>query len=129
MDLATWMNAHGKRDQEIADAVGVTRPYINRIKHGEVHPNLGVALAIYDFTGGQIDLRQLLPRGRRPEQVPTRLRGRPRLALVAAPKRGLFGPPLSTEQIEALIKGLTTSLASRPWWRRSRQPYLRGWTQ
>jgi DNA-binding XRE family transcriptional regulator len=78
MDLTTWMVRNDIVDQMLADAVGVTRPYINRIRNGEVHPNLGVALAIWEYTNRKIDLYQLLPRNRRPPLKLPALPGRPR---------------------------------------------------
>jgi transcriptional regulator with XRE-family HTH domain len=88
MDLTTWMAKNGKTDGEIADAVGCTRPYINRIRNGLVHPNLGLSLEIWNHTKRQIDLEQLLPRAMRPKlkqpALPANPRGRPRKP--AAPK-------------------------------------------
>jgi len=82
MTLADWMLKNDVRDQALADAVAVTRPYINRIRNGEVHPSLAMALAIWDFTGQTIDIRELLPKAMRPSTLaqrdaPVALRGRP----------------------------------------------------
>jgi transcriptional regulator with XRE-family HTH domain len=70
VDLETWMQNNKLVDQDVADKVGVTRPYVTRIRNGRVHPNLGVALAIWDMSDGEIDLRQLLPLHMRPKPKP-----------------------------------------------------------
>ena len=66
MDLETWMKKNGKGsisedDQTIADAVGVTRSYITKIRYGRVHPSLGTALNIWNYTNRDIALESLLP--------------------------------------------------------------------
>jgi DNA-binding XRE family transcriptional regulator len=84
MDLNSWMARHNVVDQTIAEAIGVTRPYINRVRNGGVHPSLGVALAIWDYTKREIDIEQLLPKHSRPKLTPPAVstpanpRGRPR---------------------------------------------------
>src|SRR5262245_28989573 len=82
MDLTTWMAKNNATDEQIALAVGCTRPYITRIRNGVVHPNLGTALDIWDYTKQEVDIRQLLPKYRRPAlkqpSLPARPRGRPR---------------------------------------------------
>ena len=81
MDLTTWMAKNDVVDQVLADAVGVTRPYINRIRNGEVHPKLDVSLKIWDYTKRKVALEQLLPKHLRPPlakpAAPARPRGRP----------------------------------------------------
>lgn len=67
MDLAAWMAERGFTDQSLANEVGVTRPYITRIRNGVVHPNLGTALSIWNFTDREIDLEYLLPIHARPK--------------------------------------------------------------
>lgn len=62
MDLATWMTTNGVVDVELSNAVGLARGYINRIRHGDVHPSLGTALKIVDACGGEVDIRTLLPK-------------------------------------------------------------------
>ena len=61
MDLENWMTEHNVFDQMLADEVGVTRPYVSRVRRGLVHPSLGVALKIWYFTGRAIKLESLLP--------------------------------------------------------------------
>ena len=84
MDLNSWMAQNNIVDQTLADAIGVTRPYINRIRNGGVHPNLGTALKIWEYTRREIDMRYLLPKHLRPKttlpsaQTPANPRGRPR---------------------------------------------------
>jgi transcriptional regulator with XRE-family HTH domain len=70
MDLAAWMAERGLTDQAVADEVGVTRPYITRIRNGVVHPNLGTALRIWDYVNREIDLEYLLPMHSRPKPKP-----------------------------------------------------------
>jgi predicted transcriptional regulator len=71
MDLATWMKTNGIVDQQLADHIKVTRSYVTRIRNGQVHPNLGTALAIWDYTRHEIDIRQLLPRAERATASPS----------------------------------------------------------
>ncbi len=82
MDLATWMIRNDVVDQQLADTIDKTRSYVNRVRNGDVHPSLGVALAIWDFTNREIPIEQLLPRAQRPKlkqrSLPSRPRGRPR---------------------------------------------------
>lgn len=66
LDLTTWMTEKQIIDQDLGDALGVTRSYVNRVRRGEVHPSLGFALSVHDYTGGEVELRQLLPRHMRP---------------------------------------------------------------
>ena len=61
MDLATWMDTNKVIDQDVADAVGVTRAYITRIRLRAVHPNLGNALRVWEFTRKEVDLESMLP--------------------------------------------------------------------
>ena len=70
MTLSEWMKANGKVDQEIGDALGVTRSYVTRIRAGDVHPSLGVGLALQEVTGGEVELVNLLPRHLRPQPQP-----------------------------------------------------------
>src|SRR5215510_6620794 len=91
MDLTTWMVANSVTDAKLAEAVGVTRPYINRIRKGSVHPSLGVALKIWKFAKRQIAIEQLLPIHERPKptqpQAAPPQRGRPRKQLVPRASR------------------------------------------
>lgn len=89
MTLAEWMIRNDVHDGIVADAVEVSRPYINRIRNGLVHPNLGTALKIREYTNRGIDIRELLPKGQRPSTIERQkeaeaLRGKSRKP--AAPK-------------------------------------------
>jgi transcriptional regulator with XRE-family HTH domain len=66
MDLTEWFRANGYTDQSAADAVGLTRSYVHRIRTGQVHPSLGVALALHNLTKSEVSLEMLLPRALRP---------------------------------------------------------------
>lgn len=66
MDLHTWMATHDVIEQTLADAVGIHRGYLNRIRSGHVNVSLATALAIQDVTGGKVDLETLLPRHLQP---------------------------------------------------------------
>ena len=68
MDLETWMKKRHLIDQEVADAVGLSRGYLNNVRRGAVHINLATALAIQDFTDGEVGLEELLPTRLRPWQ-------------------------------------------------------------
>ena len=61
MNLQTWMKTNKLVDQDVADKLGVTRPYVTRIRNRLVHPNLGVALKIQLISKGEVDLFTLLP--------------------------------------------------------------------
>lgn len=51
MDLAQWLDKNQDwTDQKLADAVGVSRPYITRIKLGERQPSLPVAARLAKAT-------------------------------------------------------------------------------
>jgi transcriptional regulator with XRE-family HTH domain len=74
--LESWMRDNGHNDASLADAVGVTRPYISRLRAGDVSPSLEQALKIFKFTKGKVPLEQLLPGHARPNFTrPVRIRG------------------------------------------------------
>lgn len=85
MDLVTWMTANNKSTQDIADKIGKTRPYVSRIRRGEVNPSLSVAMKIVRFTKGEVEIEHLLPRAERPKVKQPR--GRPRKTPDTAQKR------------------------------------------
>jgi hypothetical protein len=72
MDLTQWMAANGENDQSVADKVGLTRSYVHRVRHGQVHPSLGVGLSLHNATRGEVPLEMLLPRALRPKVKPLR---------------------------------------------------------
>jgi transcriptional regulator with XRE-family HTH domain len=43
MNLAQWMEANGYTDAKLADEVGVSRPFITRIRKGERAPSVKIA--------------------------------------------------------------------------------------
>jgi transcriptional regulator with XRE-family HTH domain len=59
--LNEWMEDAGATDAAAAEAVGLSRGYFSRVRKGVVHPSLDTALRIYDWTGGRIDLRSMVP--------------------------------------------------------------------
>lgn len=74
--LESWMKDNGHSDASLADRVGVTRPYISRLRAGDVSPSLEQALKIFKFTKGEVPLEQLLPGHARPHFTrPVRVRG------------------------------------------------------
>lgn len=81
MDLTTWMMKHDVHDDDVALAVGCTRPYLNRLRRGEIKPSLELALKVWDFTKREIEIEQLLHRTSRPKLPAGEIgkpRGRPR---------------------------------------------------
>lgn len=46
MTLSEWLEREGKSDAWLAAAVGVSRPFITRIRTGERQPSLPVALRL-----------------------------------------------------------------------------------
>jgi DNA-binding XRE family transcriptional regulator len=77
MDLATWMAINDLNDQTVADAVGVTRPYIHRVRKGDVNPTLATALKLWHYTKKQVELEQMLPSYLRPDITRPRPGARP----------------------------------------------------
>lgn len=66
MDLTTWMETKGVSDDQVSASIGYSRPYVSRVRNGLVNISLEAALKVWEFTGKEIDLYQLLPRGKRP---------------------------------------------------------------
>lgn len=52
--LAKWLEKNSKTQDELAEAIGVTQPYVSRLVSGERGPGLAVALAIEKFTRGAV---------------------------------------------------------------------------
>jgi DNA-binding XRE family transcriptional regulator len=77
MDLATWMAINDLNDQTVADAVGVTRPYVHRVRKGDVNPTLATALKLWHYTKKQVELEQMLPSYLRPPFMPQAPRAKP----------------------------------------------------
>jgi len=72
IDLTAWRDREGLVDDQIAAAVGCTRPYFNKVRNGMVTPNLTLAMAIWDFTRREVPIEQLLPRVHRPALTKTK---------------------------------------------------------
>jgi DNA-binding XRE family transcriptional regulator len=70
MDLATWQDKYGVSDETLALAVGVTRPYISRLRTGQVNPSLVTALKVWEYTRRKVDLTSLQPLHMRPDFTP-----------------------------------------------------------
>lgn len=76
LSLHDWMQANNIKDTDLANAIGCTRPYISRIRIGDVNISLLMALKIYAFTKQIVPLEQLLPAHARPDFIPLeRVRG------------------------------------------------------
>ena len=66
MNLTDWMKKYDVTDEKLAKFVGVSRPYISRVRAGNVNLSLEKALKIQAFTRQEVDLEQLLPVHARP---------------------------------------------------------------
>jgi len=51
MTLHDYMQAHGIRDAELAQKLGVSRPYVSRLRRGKRQPSLPVAAKLEELTG------------------------------------------------------------------------------
>lgn len=59
--LNAYMEEKRITDAVAAEAIGLSRGYFSRVRGGVVHPSLDTALRIYDWAGGKIDIRSLVP--------------------------------------------------------------------
>ncbi len=50
MHLSDYMKRKRLGDQEVADAIGVSRPTISRIRRGIVTPSFGTMTALFNFS-------------------------------------------------------------------------------
>lgn len=50
MTLDQWMAANGRTDTDLAQEVGVSRPFITRIRKGTRQPSLPVAVKLAQIT-------------------------------------------------------------------------------
>lgn len=48
------MRAKGLTDESVADAVGVSRPYLTRLRQGKRSPSLALALKIEAWSEGKV---------------------------------------------------------------------------
>ena len=53
-DLERFMRAKGLTDESVADAVGVSRPYVTRLRQGKRSPSLELALKIEAWSEGKV---------------------------------------------------------------------------
>ncbi len=51
MTLEHWLSENGKSDAWLASQVGVSRPFITRIRNRDRQPSLPVALKLSEATG------------------------------------------------------------------------------
>lgn len=65
--LALWMRANGKRDKDVAKAVGCSRVQINRVRNGIVKPSPELALKLEKLTA--IPWHEFIHAGRKPAAV------------------------------------------------------------
>ena len=49
--LGAWLEKHQHSQQWLADRLGVTRPYINKLVNGTCQPSVDMATEIERFTG------------------------------------------------------------------------------
>lgn len=50
MNLAQWMSENKWSDERLADAVGVSRPFITRIRNGDRQPSAPVLAKLIEVT-------------------------------------------------------------------------------
>lgn len=51
MTLHDYMQANGLRDAELAEKLGVSRPFVSRLRRGKRKPSLAVAVKLEELTG------------------------------------------------------------------------------
>jgi hypothetical protein len=95
MDLATWMTDNKVIDQDVADAIGITRAYLTRIRLRMVHPNLGTALRVWDYTRREVDLYAMLPGYLQMVPVEPLVRMDPGAPSKARPKKAVRQEPVA----------------------------------
>jgi len=60
-----WIDAKGMSREQVADRLGVTRPYIDRLCRGASSPNLTLAVMIEDLTKGTVRPRDWVTKAAR----------------------------------------------------------------
>lgn len=60
VSLKNWRESKGFTQKVIADGIGVHVQYVSAIERGVRRPGMRVALAIRDFTGGEVSLEALV---------------------------------------------------------------------
>ena len=58
MNLKKWLKKTGTKQEDIAEAIGKSQSYIAKVSANGT-ASLDVALAIHDFTNGEVDMRDL----------------------------------------------------------------------
>lgn len=53
-ELQTYLITIGARQQDFADAISISRPYLSLLLSGQKRPSLDLALRIADATGGAV---------------------------------------------------------------------------
>lgn len=53
-ELKTYLLAIGGRQQDLADLIGISRPYLSGLLSGKKRPSLDLALRIEDVTRGAV---------------------------------------------------------------------------
>jgi transcriptional regulator with XRE-family HTH domain len=59
MDLRAWITAERRTQDDVADAVGISRAQISRIVRGASQPSTEVVEGILRLTGGAVGLEDL----------------------------------------------------------------------
>ena len=54
MHLADYMEANGLSDQDVAEAIGVDRSTVSRLRRGETSPSKKTRIAIREMTNGAV---------------------------------------------------------------------------
>jgi transcriptional regulator with XRE-family HTH domain len=67
MKLADWMARQGLEDAALADAIGVMRTTINRLRRGKSQPSRDVARAIFSLSDGLVTPNDFYGLGEAPE--------------------------------------------------------------
>jgi transcriptional regulator with XRE-family HTH domain len=52
-NLQTWIDEHGKRDEDVAEAVGISRVQVSRIRRGKSYARPDTAEKLADLVGGE----------------------------------------------------------------------------
>jgi transcriptional regulator with XRE-family HTH domain len=59
MTLAEYMSDTGLTDSAIADAIGVSRPYVTKLRLRKRTPSMAVAVAIEELSNGRVPASSL----------------------------------------------------------------------
>jgi DNA-binding transcriptional regulator YdaS (Cro superfamily) len=61
MKLAAYMDAVGAKEETIAEKIGASQSYVNRLKNGHVWPSAEMARRIMEATDGKVTPNDFLP--------------------------------------------------------------------